>query len=322
MPIFNNSLFHRSKDDTRYIDASLLGIDNSPPIIDAISKATYSDFCNNGRIISLHEINLKLGIELSLLTYIRIGQALTFFNSKLKANRTTSGFSASLLFFVKNPAKGSKKYRKILTEGGKKVQNIKELPVVVGFYNLLQMAKPDVTQLGRMHCMWSFNFLAIRTREFIFKFYNNSLGLNTRISNFVENIDRSCAFCTAGAILPACEESFCHLFFYCSVTKKIQDDFLQRHFPVLALRLVNEDDKKKLWFEFRDKDDINYNLLLSVTFCIFQSTIWEFKLKKKAPAFTTFMNEFSSKLDSVIAASAVLKQLKNENVNDYPIFRD
>ena len=143
------------------------------------------------------------------------------------------------------------------------------------------MARPDVTQLGRMHCIWSINFLAIRTREFIFKFYNNSLGLNTRISNFVENIDRSCALCTAGAILPACEESFCHLFFYCSVTKKIQDEFLQRHFPVLAHRLVTEDDKKKLWFEFRDKDDINYNLLLSVTFCIFQSTIWEFKLKKR-----------------------------------------
>ena len=31
MPIFNNSLFHRSKDDIRYIDANLLGIDNSPP---------------------------------------------------------------------------------------------------------------------------------------------------------------------------------------------------------------------------------------------------------------------------------------------------
>ena len=34
------------------------------------------------------------------------------------------------------------------------------------------------------------------------------------------------------------------------------------------------------------------------------------------------MNEFFSKLDSIIAASAVLQQLKNENVNDYPIFRD
>ena len=175
------------------------------------------------------------------------------------------------------------------------------------------MEKPDVTQLGRMHCMWSFNFLAIRTREFIFKFYNNSLGLNTRISNFVENIDRSCAFCTAGAILPAWEESFCHLFFYCSVTKKIQDEFLQRHFPVLALRLVNEDDKKKLWFEFRDKDDINYNLLLSVTLCIFQSTIWEFKLKKKAPAFTTFMNEFFFKArfsNSCVSCFKTIKKWK------------
>ena len=143
MPIFNNSLFNRSKDDIRCIDANLLGIYNLPPIIDAISRATYADFCNNSRINSLHEINLKLGIELSLLTYIRIGQALTFFNSKLKANRITSGHAASLLFFVKNPAKGSKKYRKILTEGGKKGQKIEELPAVVGFYNHVKCFYPQ-----------------------------------------------------------------------------------------------------------------------------------------------------------------------------------
>ena len=80
--------------------------------------------------------------------------------------------------------------------------------------------------------------------------------------------------------------------------------------------------KLKLWFEFRDKDDLSYNLLLSTTICIFQSTIWEFKLKRKAPSFTSFMNEFTVKLDATIASSGVLTILKNENINNYYIFRD
>ena len=169
------------------------------------------------------------------------------------------------------------------------------------------MVRPDGTLIKQLHCMWSYIFLPIWIREFAFKFFNNSLGLNTRMSNFVDNIDRACSLCIAGSVFPPCEESFRHLFFYCNVTSAIQNAFLQRYFHGLSERLVNEDDKKKLWFEFRDKDDLSYNLLLSTTICIFQSTIWEFKLKKKAPAFTTFMNEFAVKLDATIASSGVLK---------------
>ena len=322
MPIYENPLIKRSRDDPRFIDANLLGIDNNPQVVSKIRKATFVDFCINGRMRSLHEINLKLETDLSLITYIRIGQALTFFNSKIKANRKTNGLATSLLFFVKKSEKGSKKFRKIVTEGGLKDKKVEELPAVVSFYNLVQMVRPDVKLINQLHCMWSCNFFSIRIREFAFKFFNNSLGLNTRISNFVENIDRSCSLCIAGSVSPPCEESFRHLFFYCSVTSAIQNAFLQRYFIGLSERLVNEDDKKKLWFEFRDKDDPSYNLLLSTTICIFQSTIWEFKLKRKAPSFTSFMNEFTVKLDATIASSGVLTILKNENINNYYIFRD
>ena len=322
MPIYENPLIKRSRDDPRFIDANLLGIDNNPQVVSKIRKATFVDFCINGRMRSLHEMNLKLETDLSLITYIRIGQALTFFNSKIKANRKTNGLATSLLFFVKKSEKGSKKFRKIVTEGGLKDKKVEELPAVVSFYNLVQMVRPDVKLINQLHCMWSCNFFSIRIREFAFKFFNNSLGLNTRISNFVENIDRSCSLCIAGSVSPPCEESFRHLFFYCSVTSAIQNAFLQRYFIGLSERLVNEDDKKKLWFEFRDKDDLSYNLLLSTTICIFQSTIWEFKLKRKAPSFTSFMNEFTVKLDATIASSGVLTILKNENINNYYIFRD
>ena len=84
MQVFNNKLIHRNKDDNRGIDANLLGIDNTRQITEVLQGAIYSDFSENGRILSLNEISLKLCIELSLMTYIRIGQALTFLNSKIK----------------------------------------------------------------------------------------------------------------------------------------------------------------------------------------------------------------------------------------------
>ena len=86
--------------------------------------------------------------------------------------------------------------------------------------------------------------------------------------------------------------------------------------------LRTSSDRKILWFEFRYKNDLNFNILLSVVICLFQNTIWEFKLKKKAPAFITFCNELLVKIDAVLSSSPVLKRLKNENVNNYHIFRD
>ena len=99
-----------------------------------------------------------------------------------------------------------------------------------------------------------------------------------------------------------------HIFsFHCTVSKKLQEGFLQKYFPGVLERLPNENDKKSLWFEFRNKNDLNLNLLLSVTICLFQNTIWEFKLKKKAPSATTFCNKLLLKLEAVIVSSPILK---------------
>ena len=161
--------------------------------------------------------------------------------------------------------------------------------MVVSFFNLIQKERADPLHLNRMHNFWSFNFLPIRTREFVFKFFNNSLGLNTRISNFVENVDRSCSLCVASKVRPACEESFSHLFLYCPVTKKLQEDFLLKYLPDILENLLTCSDRKILWFEFRYKNDLNFNLLLSVVICLFQNTIWEFKLKKKLLLLSPFV---------------------------------
>ena len=322
MPIFHNSLIKRSKDDNGIIDENFLGIDNTPLTTRVLRGATFADFAHNRRMRSLHEINTNLGLDLSLVTYIRIGQALTFFISKLKVNRHSDGSAISLPFFLNRFAKSSQPFRKTLSNMRKPAKKLLDLPVVITYYNLIELEKGEEALVKRLHCTWAFHFFPIRIREFAFKFLNNSLGLNTRISNFVENVDRSCSLCTAGAILPPCKESFLHLFFHCKITSNLQNEFLNKSMQSLAESIVSEDDRKKLWFEFHNKNNQHPDLLLSATLCLFQGTIWEFKLKKKAPSYTTFMNEFALKLNAMISASVTLKYLKNENINNFSIFRD
>ena len=67
---------------------------------------------------------------------------------------------------------------------------------------------------------------------FPFKFYNNSLGLNSRVAKFNNTVDPGCTFCSLTNTRPVCKESFAHLFYYCNTTNKIIAEFFQRYFTI------------------------------------------------------------------------------------------
>ena len=94
-----------------------------------------------------------------------------------------------------------------------------------------------------------------KIRTFLFKFYNNILGLNLRVAKVNNEIDPSCTFCTANKLFPAEKESFSHLFYYCPTTNKLLSTILARFFTINSLtateffaRKINEkeDDNKAL----------------------------------------------------------------------------
>ena len=60
---------------------------------------------------------------------------------------------------------------------------------------------------------WGNSFLPMDLREFSFKFFNNSLGTNQRIGNFIEGRGQGCTFCTVANNGPILVEKFMHLFF-------------------------------------------------------------------------------------------------------------
>jgi zinc-binding in reverse transcriptase len=93
------------------------------------------------------------------------------------------------------------------------------------FFRLIGVAPPTEEEIEKKNILWSLSFIPNKIREFIYKFKNNILGLNTRISHFNLNVSRACSFCILRNVLALVpDEKFQHLFFSCPSTSNIQSE--------------------------------------------------------------------------------------------------
>ena len=121
--------------------------------------------------------------------------------------------------------------------------------------------------------MFSNNF-----REFLLKFTNNQLGLNTRTSHF-GGMSRGCTFCSLNALDTVPDETFFHLFFLCPSTRTVQDEIEN---TVLKISQDDNLNKKKLrWFGLCETEPTN-NFSL-VVYLYIQYLIWTSKLRVALP---------------------------------------
>jgi len=142
----------------------------------------------------------------------------------------------------------------------------------------------DTERLRKMHSMWSRHFLDSKTRDFIFKFYNNILGINQRVNKFNPAICPSCTFCNISNTLPAPLESFRHIFYDCPSVKKILNDFFNRF---INIPLVECD----IFFSGAITNTESKNEVFQLCMDILRYNIWLFKLEKKLPISNLILNE-------------------------------
>ena len=108
---------------------------------------------------------------------------------------------------------------------------------------------------------------------FLFKFYNNILGLNVRVSKFNQLIDPSCTFCSNRNFRPAERESFAHLFYYCETTHAILTEFLKRYFTINVPGI-------SVFFCGTVSNKERENRAFQLTLDVFRYHIWVNKLEK------------------------------------------
>jgi hypothetical protein len=88
---------------------------------------------------------------------------------------------------------------------------------------------PDFPRLRAIYSNWNLSYVNSRIKEFSFKFYNNILGINARVSNFNPEVDAGCTFWTFTNQRPVPKETIQHLFYFCPTTASIISKFYEKY---------------------------------------------------------------------------------------------
>ena len=152
----------------------------------------------------------------------------------------------SLTAFLKSFKKGSQSIRRIFTSDRNEKIKAREINTVRTFFQLINTETAPEACVRSFLAFWGFNFITNRQREFSFRFYNNTLGINSGLSHFVQNVNPGCAFCIANHenVIPS--ETFLHLFYECSHTNNIITAMSLVLIP--ELNFPTETTRKLFWF--------------------------------------------------------------------------
>ena len=179
---------------------------------------------------------------------------------------------------------GSKRFRNILTKNSRVEQgkNVTKLSQVKTFARLTGSKNTELNQIRCMMSAWNNSFLPGKIRTFLFKFYNNILGINSRVAKFNLLNDPSCTFCSTKNFWSAEKETFAHLFYYCETTSSALREFLIRNFTINVPEIgvifsgaICE----------REKDYRAFQLVMDE----FRYHIWNTKLEKKSRLYIIFL---------------------------------
>jgi hypothetical protein len=119
--------------------------------------------------------------------------------------------STPIRAFMLSFKKGTKNFRKTI-EFRERELNLAASAQVLTFLRTTETVEPTQQRLKSLLSNWNLYYLNSSIRVFVFKYYNNILGINSRVSHFNREIDASCTFCTLNNILPAPKETLAHVF--------------------------------------------------------------------------------------------------------------
>jgi hypothetical protein len=182
------------------------------------------------------------------------------------------------------------------------------LPDGSGLRNLLSNMDIDLPSKERMSSLvskWNIGFLNTSIRVFSFKFYNNILGINSRVTHYNPEINAGCTFCVLNKILPPPKETIAHLFFDCPTTDSLIKELGHRY-------LHNCNLEKSSFFTSNNSVYEKDNRPLDIILDIFRYIIWQYKLNSKIPSSLKFWCNFQYLVTTTIACSKNFESQVND----------
>jgi hypothetical protein len=300
--IFRNPLFRRGRNDDGLLCERFFG--NNFGELCKIAKLKFEDFFTPRGTKTLDELNREFDLNFTLVTYMRTHEALQF--AVLKYGNEEASTVQSLDFFLKSFDKGSKPFRKILQRNEVKKWKIANLNTVNTFLSLTNIQKPSDGILKSCWGEWNITFFSNRMREFLFKFRNNILGLNSRVCKFVPGIESECSLCVVNKEpYPIQSETFIHLFFDCCHSDRYRKLIENRFFP--ELRNSGETDRKKFWFFALLPGMEKTNTFISAIVSMVHFFTWESKLRKEFSPLGIFLENTEGEVKKMLKISKVLR---------------
>jgi len=307
--LLNNPNIVRERGSTQNLNMEFFR--QNPPINEEkIPFFKFSDFWEGNGPKLLETINLTLDVNINLVTYLRICTALGNFHRSLKRDRITDNSTLYVGNFLNSFNKGSKSIRRVL---GNNVFVARDQTVYRTFLRLTNISQIEDSEIEFFYSTWYMNTLPNRFREFLFKFINNSLPLNTRLSHFVIDISRNCTFCTLKN--RRADETFGHLFFECETVRSLHTQFEGKFLEIFPN--INSQ-ARNVWFT-GSTNGIK-NLFLKISVLTFQFCIWEYKLKKKIPVFNSIITEFFHLFNQCFKVSREIQY--DRPLLNFPLSRD
>jgi hypothetical protein len=285
----NHPMFFREAGNKRTLDFDYLECAENSLTCYRLGRLRVEQMYGDNGLITRAELRILWGVELSLTGYANLGKALNHFVNRLSINRLNDGSSVSLRddLSIKNPGR---KIRKKMLKRRKKPFNLESQQTCKTFFKITNIPYIGNEKFEKIVSLWNISGFTNREKSFIFKFYNNLLGINTRTSHFAANPNRACYFCSRRTPAVNQDESFLHLFFSCPTSRKWHDDFIRSFIPTLGN--IDEMESKKLWFLGLIDDEMH--LFLCSAIMTFQFCIWECKLRKCIPSFHSLKMDFIS----------------------------
>jgi hypothetical protein len=142
-------------------------------------------------------------------------------------------------------------------------------------------------------------------RIFKFKYYNNIIGLNSRVAHFNPEVTAECTLCNITGPRPVASETMEHLFFSCPFSQKMLLKLKEKY-------LSNTDIQKETFFWGIVSENEKENICATILFDVFRYLIWQAKLDKKTLVISEFFNNLEYKLHIICNSSRKIEQLFRE----------
>jgi hypothetical protein len=145
-------------------------------------------------------------------------------------------------------------------------------------------------------------------RAFLFKLYNNTLAINTRVSHFNRNVDRNCELCNIIGNPDPEDESILHLFYNCTPVESLRTR--------LFTKLLGRDLTRQEFFVEPNFQNYNRTKTVKMISLLLMYFVWESKKRFCIPSYGLFEQYYTLELQVMRKCSKSFdKIIENSGLN-------